>query len=98
VRISSISFPYLTGVCLSVSVYAPFDANWWLSHNVLVSAFILGMSQLIFAYNLFASLVVGARAGDNPWHANTLGWATTSPPPYYNYNFAMIPTVYPRSL
>ena len=39
-------------------------------------------------YSMFA----GERASDNPWHANTLEWATTSPPPHEN--FARIPTVY----
>jgi cytochrome c oxidase subunit 1 len=63
-----------------------------LNQFMTYSAFILGLSQLIFAYNFLASLVIGPRAGDNPWHANTLEWATTSPPPYYN--FATIPTVY----
>ena len=27
----------------------------------------------------------GAVAGDNPWGADTLEWATTSPPPAYNF-------------
>ena len=56
------------------------------------SAFVLGLTQIIFAYNFFYSLVAGPKAGDNPWHANTLEWATTSPPPHYN--FETIPTVY----
>lgn len=30
-------------------------------------------------------------AGDNPWGAGTLEWATSSPPP--QYNFAELPTV-----
>ena len=33
----------------------------------------------------------GKIAGANPWRALTLEWATTSPPPFYN--FAVIPTV-----
>ena len=33
----------------------------------------------------------GAPAGDNPWDAPTLEWATSSPPPAYN--FARIPVV-----
>jgi hypothetical protein len=33
----------------------------------------------------------GALAGPNPWQADTLEWATLSPPP--NYNFAHIPVV-----
>ena len=56
------------------------------------SAFALGVTQIIFAFNFLYSLVVGPKAGDNPWHANSLEWATPSPPPHYN--FEVIPTVY----
>ncbi len=56
------------------------------------SAFGLGLTQLIFAYNFIHSLFLGPKAPINPWHANTLEWTTTSPPPHYN--FARIPTVY----
>ncbi len=56
------------------------------------SAFGLGLTQLIFAFNFFYSLVAGPKAGDNPWHSNSLEWATTSPPAHYN--FETIPTVY----
>jgi cytochrome c oxidase subunit 1 len=57
-----------------------------------ISAFILGLSQLILIYNFFYSLVAGPKAPNNPWHANTLEWSTTSPPAHYN--FERIPTVY----
>ena len=53
---------------------------------------LLGLTQFIFACNFFYSLVAGPKAADNPWHANTLEWATPSPPPHYN--FETIPTVY----
>ena len=56
------------------------------------SAFGLGLTQLIFAYNFIHSLFLGPKAPINPWHANTLEWTTSSPPPHYNY--ARIPTVY----
>jgi cytochrome c oxidase subunit 1 len=57
-----------------------------------INAFLLGLTQFIFAYNFLASLVTGPKASENPWHANTLEWTTTSPPPHYNYQH--IPTVY----
>ena len=55
-------------------------------------AFALFAAQFIFVVNFFYSLVAGPRAGNNPWHANTLEWQTTSPPAHYN--FERIPTVY----
>jgi hypothetical protein len=46
---------------------------------------------LIFIVNFFWHLKNGEIAGNNPWGAATLEWATTSPPPVYN--FAELPTV-----
>ena len=57
-----------------------------------INAFLLGLTQLIFAYNFLYSLAAGPKAPANPWHANTLEWTTTSPPAHYN--FERLPTVY----
>jgi cytochrome c oxidase subunit 1 len=57
-----------------------------------INAFLLGLSQIIFAYNFFYSLAAGPKAPANPWHANTLEWTTPSPPAHYN--FERLPTVY----
>ncbi len=63
--------------------------NVFMTYN----AFLLGLTQIIFAFNFLYSLVAGPKAPLNPWHANTLEWTTvTSPPPHYN--FERIPTVY----
>jgi cytochrome c oxidase subunit 1 len=48
--------------------------------------------QPIFLFNFFWSLRRGAKAGDNPWKANTLEWQAPSPPPHGN--FAELPHVY----
>jgi cytochrome c oxidase subunit 1 len=63
--------------------------------NVLisVSAFILGASQLIFAFNFFWSLFRGEKAPVNPWRANTLEWTAPSPPPHGNWG-ETLPTVH----
>jgi len=53
-----------------------------------------GTSFGLFVYNIIASLRYGRPAGDDPWDAWTLEWATTSPPP--PYNFEVIPTVRSR--
>jgi cytochrome c oxidase subunit 1 len=68
------------------------DSGWtfW-NMFVSISAFVLGFSILIFAYNLAKSLRSGEIAGENPWDAPTLEWSIPSPPPVYN--FAEIPQV-----
>jgi len=57
-----------------------------------VSLVVMLAFQLVFIYNFFASLRKGKDAGPNPWNANTLEWATPSPPGHGN--FAEMPTVY----
>src|SRR3954463_13870952 len=59
-----------------------------------VGALIQAPSYLIFVYNVVVSLWKGRPAGDDPWDAWTLEWATASPPP--SYNFAVIPTGHSR--
>jgi len=43
------------------------------------------------AWNILRSARKGEKAGDDPWDAWTLEWATTSPPP--EYNFESVPVV-----
>ncbi|MGH9941789.1 MAG: cytochrome c oxidase subunit I [Pyrinomonadaceae bacterium] len=52
---------------------------------VTIAAFVTAAAQFIFLFNFFWSLFKGERAGDNPWEATTLEWATTSPPPFDNF-------------
>lgn len=52
---------------------------------VSISAFILGASFIVFVSNLVVSAVRGERAEANPWHARTLEWMTSSPPPEHNF-------------
>jgi cytochrome c oxidase subunit 1 len=77
------------GMPRRVSDYADKFATWNLF--ISISAFILGLSTLIFAYNMIASWRGGPRAVANPWRALTLEWQVSSPPPVFNFD--AIPTV-----
>jgi cytochrome c oxidase subunit I len=71
------------------------DRGWdFLNQLTTLGALIQAPSYAIFIYNVIASWRHGRPAGDNPWDAWTLEWATTSPPPAYN--FEAIPTVHSR--
>ena len=74
-----------------------YDADQgWAALNALVSAgsLVLAFSILLLLVNLAISLRRGEKAGDNPWEAPSLEWATSSPP--HHYNFAVVPTVRSR--
>ena len=65
----------------------------WTTLNIVSSlgALMLVAGGVMLIYNVAHSYRYGTVAGDNPWNADTLEWATTSPPPVYN--FAEIPIV-----
>ncbi|MDQ2816659.1 MAG: cytochrome c oxidase subunit I [Candidatus Eremiobacteraeota bacterium] len=79
----------LLGMPRRVSTYDPQFAGTNLF--ISLSAYVLGASMLVFAYNALRSAKHGEPAGQNPWGARTLEWMTPSPPPYYN--FERIPVV-----
>jgi cytochrome c oxidase subunit I+III len=64
--------------------------NLWSS----IGAFILALGILVTVINWFWARRWGEHAGDDPWGGETLEWATTSPPPVYN--FITIPEVRSR--
>jgi cytochrome c oxidase subunit I len=51
-----------------------------------VGGFTIAASTIPLLWNVFISLRAGKIAGDDPWEANTLEWATSSPPPPYNFD------------
>jgi cytochrome c oxidase subunit 1 len=77
------------GMPRRVSDYASKFAEWNLF--ISIASFILGLSSLIFAYNMITSWRGGPRAVANPWRALTLEWQVSSPPPIFNFD--AVPTV-----
>ncbi len=51
-----------------------------------IGGFMLGVSQLLFLYNVVLCIRRGAPAADKPWEgADTLEWTLSSPPPYHSF-------------
>src|SRR5689334_4747973 len=65
----------------------------WTGSNFIetIGSYITAVGLLMVAGNLVTSLFRGAPAGNDPFEGDTLEWATTSPPPAYN--FAVVPKV-----
>ena len=81
----------LNGMPRRIYTYVP--ETGWGNLNFIAScgAAIIGVSVIMFIVNVLWSRKHGIIAGDNPWGASTLEWATTSPAP--SYNFLYLPSV-----
>ncbi|QDU09990.1 cytochrome c oxidase subunit I [Gimesia aquarii] len=77
-------------------VYTYADNPGWALLNGIASigAIFMAVGTLVFLWNIWISLRKGKIAGDNPWDAFTLEWATTSPPP--PENFSSLPEIKSR--
>ena len=53
-----------------------------------LGAFLIALSVLIFIVNFIITIRKPPTATDDPWEANTLEWATSSPPPPHNFDRA----------
>ena len=69
-------------------IYTYDAGRGWELWNLLSSLGVLFQiaAVLFFVWNIVGSLRRGEPAGDDPWDAWTLEWATTSPPPAYNFD------------
>jgi heme/copper-type cytochrome/quinol oxidase subunit 3 len=69
-------------------IYTYPDLPGWPILNLIssVGAVLLAFSTLVFLWNLYWSIKHGRKAGNNPWQAWTLEWATTSPPAENNFD------------
>jgi len=79
------------GMPRRVNTNAP-DLGWNTLNTIAsLGGYLIAVSLLIFIYNFVHSARKGVVAGDNPWRAWTLEWATSSPPP--PGNFTSLPVV-----
>jgi len=79
----------LQGMPRRVATYADKFAD--LNLFISIASFALGLSTLIFLYNIVTSWRGGPRSVANPWRGMTLEWQVSSPPPIFNFD--RVPTV-----
>ncbi|HEX5822089.1 MAG TPA: cbb3-type cytochrome c oxidase subunit I [Solirubrobacterales bacterium] len=75
----------LLGMPRRVSTYASSlqPINIWVS----VSAFVLGLSMLVFLANVLYSLVIARKPAEpNPWDSKSLEWQVPTPVPVHNFD------------
>jgi len=59
------------------------DSAQTLNAQITVAALLVGLSQLIFLYNILWSLRYGEKSKKNPWGAASLEWQTPDQPPHH---------------
>jgi cytochrome c oxidase subunit I len=76
----------LLGMPRRISTYL--DNRGWGDWNSLVTfgAFLIAISVTIFLINFVVSLRSPKTAPADPWEGNSLEWATSSPPPAWNFD------------
>ncbi|HJW49156.1 MAG TPA: cbb3-type cytochrome c oxidase subunit I, partial [Candidatus Limnocylindria bacterium] len=84
----------IEGMPRRVAHYAQSPEWGFLNLISTIGVYFIALSTLIFIFNFLSSIVFkgGKIADDDPWEGDTLEWATSSPPPAYN--FARIPVVH----
>jgi cytochrome c oxidase subunit 1 len=83
----------ITGMPRRIADYDPTNTGWIILNSLeTVGAFLIAISVLPFLVNVVATLINGEKVGDDPWEGNTLEWATSSPPP--SYNFEKLPPIH----
>jgi cytochrome c oxidase subunit 1 len=83
-------FSGFLGMPRRIFTYDP--GRGWETLNLVgsVGAIFQAVGVLCLVINILRSLRHGQRAGNDPWDAWTLEWATTSPPPVYNFESAPV--------
>jgi len=75
----------IDGMPRRVYTYADTGALPLLNLMATAGSYLMLAGVLVFAWNVLASALRHEPAGDDPWGANSLEWATSSPPPEHNF-------------
>ena len=83
----------IQGMPRRIETYSAYKGWGFANFIETIGAFMIAFSVLLFIINVVMTIARKKEAitDDDPWEANTLEWATSSPPP--SYNFARIPVV-----
>jgi heme/copper-type cytochrome/quinol oxidase subunit 3 len=84
----------LAGMPRRVFTYPDLPGWGWMNMVSTIGAFFMTAGSILFVWDLVSSLLRGKPAGDNPWNAWTLEWATSSPPPHENFD--SLPPIHSR--
>jgi cytochrome c oxidase subunit I len=79
------------GMPRRISRYGQHPSWATLNRIETVGAGIIAVGIVLFLVNVVVSLRERVPAGDDPWDAHTLEWATSSPPPPLNFERALPP-------
>jgi cytochrome c oxidase subunit 1/cytochrome c oxidase subunit I+III len=82
------------GMPRRVYTYPDFPHWGWMNMVSTVGACLMAVAAIVLVVNIATSLLHGPLAGDNPWEAWTLEWATPSPPPVHNFD--ALPPIHSR--
>ena len=66
----------------------------WYNMVCTIGAYILAFSVILLVLDIYLCIKSNKKAGNDPWDARTLEWATSSPPKFYN--FARTPIIKSR--
>jgi len=81
----------IDGMPRRVASYTAEDGFQGLNIVATIGSYFVAAGVIVFLVNLYVSLRNREPAGDDPWEGQTLEWATTSPPP--RYNFTKLPKI-----
>jgi len=75
---------------------SPFITTSTVSLNqfITIAAITVGLTQIVFLYNIITSAKFGKKANRNPWEACSLEWQTADVPPTHGNFGAELPIVY----